>query len=63
MDANGTLVLYNTGPMNEGSYRCNGANNFGMRSRTVDVTIIMVPPKLKHKRFVTRNLKAQNFKS
>ena len=66
VDTNGTLVIYNAGelsyilfyktilwklgPMNDGNYRCNGANNFGMRHRSIEVNIILVPPKIKHKR-------------
>ena len=38
--------------MNEGNYRCTGANNFGMTQKTIKLNIILVPPKLKFNRLV-----------
>lgn len=49
---NGTLVIYRVGPSNKGAYRCSATNSLGMRYKTINLDIILVPPKLRYTRAI-----------
>ena len=52
VDMNGTLVIYRVGPSNKGAYRCSATNSLGMRYKTINLDIILVPPKLRYNRAI-----------
>lgn len=50
VDHDGNLIIYSTGPFDEGQYRCSAANEHGQVNLEVQLTVSLTSPKLKFNR-------------